>query len=146
MEVGMQGSKKVAVKLGQLDSASVVLRMLAKQKLPFKASYWLKRNIDSVTRVYQPFFEAKQELFKEFAELDEKGNPALTEDRMRIKLIEGKQEEFFKQYNELGNKEVEFEIYPLELDWFTNVDISIEEIATMDFMIREEGEDVKATT
>ena len=131
----MQGSKKVSVKLGQFDRASIVLRGLVGEKLPFKASYWLRRNIDIVSKVYQPFLDSKGMLFKEFAELDEKGNIKLDEAGTNVKLIEEKKEEFWKQYTELANKEVEIEIYPLQLGWFDKVEGTVEELSAIDFLL-----------
>lgn len=134
----MQGSKKVSVKLGQFDRASVVLRSLVGEKLPFKASYWLRRDIDIISRVYQPFIDSKQILFKEFAELDEKGNIKLDEAGTNVKLIEEKKDEFWKQYTELANKEIEIEIYPLKLGWFDKVEGTVEELAVIDFLLEED--------
>ena len=141
----MQGSVKVAVKLGQLDRASMVLRHLVSEKLPFKASYWLRRDIDVVGKVYQPFLESKQGLFKEFAELDEKGNIRVSEDGMNVKLIAEKTEEFWKQYNELAMKDIEIEIHPLKVEWFDKVEISIEDLVAVDFLL-EADEDAEKTT
>lgn len=131
----MQGGKKVQVKLGQFDRAFVILRELVKEKLPFKASYWLRRDIDVISKVYQPFIDSKLGLFKEFAELDEKGNPKTDETGMNIKLIEEKREEFWKQYVELAGKEVEVEIYPLNIGWFDKVEGTVEELAAIDFLL-----------
>ena len=131
----MQGGKIVKVKLGQLDRASIILRELVKEKLPFKASYWLRRNIDVVAKVYQPFIEAKQGLFKEFAEKDEAGNIILNEDKTSVKLIEDETQEFWKQYSELAGKDVEMEVYPLELEWFNKLEATVEELAAIDFVL-----------
>lgn len=131
----MQGGKVVQVKLGQLDRTSIVLRELVKEKLPFKASYWLRRDIDAISKVYQPFLEAKQELFKEFAEKDEKGNIVLDETKTNVKIAEAKAEEFWKQYAELASKDVDVEIYPLSIEWFDKVESSVEELAAIDFLI-----------
>ncbi|MDI6785110.1 MAG: hypothetical protein QMD92_00215 [bacterium] len=149
----MQGSKKVLVKLGQFDRASAVFRSLVGEKLPFKASYWLRRDIDIIGRVYQPFLDSKAILFKEFAELNEEGNVKLDETGTNVKLLENKKEEFWKQYIELANKEVEIEVYPLKLEWFdiaTNcphckksieekrVAISVEDLVAIDFLLEED--------
>jgi hypothetical protein len=136
----MQGGKKVLVKLGQLDRTFVILRQLVQEKLPFKASYWLRRDIDVVGRVYQPFVEAKQGLFKQYAETDLAGNIKMAEDGLSVKLIDEKKEDFWKEYAELANKEVEVEIYPLELEWFEKVEITVEEIVAIGFLIEEEME------
>jgi hypothetical protein len=138
MEVGMSGGKKVLVKLGQLDRAFIILKQLVSEKLPFKASYWLRRDIDVVGRIYQPFLEAKQVLFKEFAELDEGGNFKIAEDKMNVILKEDKKEEFYKQYSELAMKDVEVEIYPLKLEWFDKVEGTVEELVAIDFLLEEE--------
>jgi len=134
----MQGSKKVSVKLGQFDRASVVLRSLVGEKLPFKASYWLRRNIDIVSKVYQPFLDSKGMLFKEFAELDEKGNIKLDETGTNVRLLDEKKDEFWKQYTELAGKEVEIEIYPLKLGWFDKVEGTVEELSAIDFLLEED--------
>ena len=137
----MQGSKKIQVKLGQLDRTSMVLKELVKEKLPFKASYWLRRDIDAISKVYQPFLESKQALFNEFAEKDEKGNIVLAEDKKSVKLLEDKLEEFWKQYTELASKDIDLEIYPLNIEWFDKVESSVEELAAIDFLI-DGGEEV----
>ena len=134
----MQGGKNVTVKLGQLDRAFIILKQLVSEKLPFKASYWLRRDIDIVGRVYQPFLEAKQVLFKEFAELDEGGNFKIAEDKISVMLKEDKKEEFYKQYGELAMKDVEIEIYPLKLEWFDKVEGTVEELVAIDFLLEEE--------
>jgi len=136
----MQGGKKVQVKLGQFDRAFVILRELVKEKLPFKASYWLRRDIDVISKVYQPFIDSKMGLFKEFAELDEKGNPKVDETGTNIKLLEEKKEEFWKQYMELAGKEVEVEIYPLNIEWFDKVEGTVEDLAAIDFLLEAEGD------
>jgi len=141
----MNGGKVATIKLGQLDRASIFLKQLVGEKLPFKASYWLRRDIDIVSRIYQPFLEAKQALFREFAEFDEKGNIRVAEDKMSIMLKEDRKEEFWKQYNELAMKDVEVEIYPLKLEWFNNVECSIEELVTIDFLLEEEVDGVQAS-
>jgi len=136
----MQGGKKVLVKLGQLDRAFVILRQLVGEKLPFKASYWLRRDIDTVGKVYQPFVEAKQGLFKTYAEHDEAGNIIMAPDGMSVKLVEETMETFWKEYKELAEKEVEVEIYPLKLEWFDKVESTVEEIVAIGFLIEEEME------
>lgn len=135
----MQGGKKVLVKLGQFDRAFVILRELVKEKLPFKASYWLRRDLDVISKVYQPFIDSKMVLFKEFAELDESGNPKVDESGMNVRLIDEKKEEFWKQYMELAGKEVEVEIYPLSIGWFDKVEGTVEELAAIDFLLEAEG-------
>lgn len=139
----MQGGKVVQVKLGQLDGASLVLKQLVGERLPFKCSYWLRRNVDVISKIYQPFLESKRGLFEEFAEKDEKGNIVLNEAKTSVKLIEDKQEEFWKQYNELANKEIDIEIYPLKIEWFDKIEISVGELAVVDFLL-EVDEDDKA--
>jgi hypothetical protein len=94
--------------------------------------------MDSVGKVYKPFIEAKQELFKEFAEKDERGQLKTSEDGTNILLIEEKRAEFWKEYNSLAIKEVELEVYPLKLEWFDKVEISVEELAAIYFMLEEE--------
>ena len=127
--------KTVQVKLGQLDRTSVVLRQLVAEKLPFKASYWLRRNIDVIGRVYQPFLESKQGLFKEFAEMDEKGNIKIDETGMNVKLIDEKKEEFWKQYSEIAEKEVSIDIFPLKVEWFDKVEITVGDLSAVDFLL-----------
>jgi len=127
--------KTVQVKLGQLDRTSVVLRQLVAEKLPFKASYWLRRNIDVIGRVYQPFLESKQGLFKEFAEMDEKGNIKIDETGMNVKLIDEKKEEFWKQYSEMAEKEVSLDIFPLKVEWFDKVEITVGDLSAVDFLL-----------
>lgn len=131
----MQGGKKVLVKLGQLDKASMVIKKLVTEKLPFQCSYWLRRDIDAVVKVYQPFLDAKGGLFKEFAEIDEKGNIKVDEAGSSVKLLDEKKEEFWKQYSELAMKEVEFEIYPLKLEWFDKIEGTVEDLAAIDFLL-----------
>lgn len=127
--------KTVQVKLGQLDRTSVVLRQLVAEKLPFKASYWLRRDIDVIGRVYQPFLESKQGLFKEFAELDEKGNIKVDETGMNVKLIDEKKEEFWKQYSEMAEKEVSIDVFPLKIEWFDKVEITVGDLSAVDFLL-----------
>lgn len=127
--------KTVQVKLGQLDRTSVVLRQLVAEKLPFKASYWLRRDIDIIGRVYQPFLDSKQGLFKEFAELDEKGNIKVDETGMNVKLIDEKKEEFWKQYTEMAEKEVSIDVFPLKIEWFDKVEITVGDLSVVDFLL-----------
>jgi hypothetical protein len=126
---------QVKVKLGQLDRTSVVLRQLVTEKLPFKASYWLRRDIDVIGRVYQPFLESKQGLFKEFAEMDKKGNIKVDETGTNVKLIDEKKEEFWKQYAELADKEVSIDVFPLKIEWFDKVEITVGDLSTVDFLL-----------
>lgn len=127
--------KKIQVTLGQLDRASFVLRQLATEKLPFKASYWLRRDIDKLQAVYKPFVEAKQDLFKKYAETDTQGNVKL--EGMNVKLIDEKKEAFWEEYKELAEKEIDLEICPLKLEWFDKVEISIEELSFIEFLFEE---------
>lgn len=127
--------KTVQIKLGQLDRASVVLRQLVAEKLPFKASYWLRRDIDVISRVYQPFLDSKQGLFKEFAEVDEKGNFKIDETGTNIKLIDEKKDEFWKQYTEMADKEVSIDIFPLKIEWFDKVEITVGDLSAVDFLL-----------
>lgn len=136
----MQGGKKISIVLGQLDRAFIVLRQLIGEKLPFKASYWLRRDIDAVSKVYQPFLEAKQVLFGEYAEKDENGKFKTSPDGANIKLIEEKMDAFWAEYKELAEKEVEIEIYPLKLDWFDKVEGTVQDLAAIDFLLEESTE------
>lgn len=136
----MQGGKKISIMLGQLDRAFIVLRQLIGEKLPFKASYWLRRDIDAVSKVYQPFLEAKQVLFGEYAEKDENGKFKTLPDGANIKLIEEKMDAFWAEYKELAEKEVEIEIYPLKLDWFDKVEGTVQDLAAIDFLLEESTE------
>jgi sulfatase maturation enzyme AslB (radical SAM superfamily) len=128
-------TKKVTLKLGELDGAQLGLKRLVNEKLPFKASYWLRRNIDNISKVYQPFFEAKQLLFKDYAIL-ENGNPKINAAGM-VELIPEKLEEFWGKYRELAMEEVEIEIFPIKLELFEKVESSVNELDAISFMIEE---------
>ena len=132
----MQGGKIIAVKLGQLDRSLITLKELSQAKLPFKASYWLRRNIENIRRVYMPFAEAKRELFVKCAVIEDE-KIKIAADGMNVELREDMREVFWSEYNELAVKDVDIEIYPLKVDWFDNVEGTVEDLASIEFMLEE---------
>lgn len=132
----MQGGKIVAVKLGQLDRSLLTLKDLMQARLPFKASYWLRRNIESIRRVYMPFAEAKHGLFLKCAVIED-GKVKIAADGMNIELREDMKETFWSEYNELASKAVDVEVYPLKVDWFDKVEGTVDDLTSIDFMLEE---------
>jgi hypothetical protein len=114
----------------------MTLQKLTQAKLPFKASYWLRRDIDNIRKVYIPFAEAKQELFNKYAVFED-GRMKMAEDNISVVLQPETREEFWKEYAEMAEKEVPIEVYPLKLDWFDGVEGTVEDLYSIDFMLEE---------
>jgi len=95
------------VKLHQIVNSAEPLKTLIEVKLPVKISYRLKRLVNKLAPILTTYNEKRNELVKEFGEVQEDKN---------IKVTEEKLKPFLEKLNEVleVEEEIDFELINIE--------------------------------
>jgi len=141
----MEG-KTIKLKAAQFEGILQSLQELNALKMPIALSYWMGKNMKSLSEEARSLGEAKQKLLQESALIvDGKMVPAETPGQ--VKLIPEKIPEYWKQMVELDAQEIEVKIYPININKMVDKDGKALEVQPMvlvvlDFMF--EGEPIDA--
>lgn len=106
-----------------MDVFMLAFNFLANQPTNPKSGnlkYGIKRTIASIQKAGEAYTEAKRELFEEYAQKDEHGNPKFdNRDNYLFETPELRKDAFAK-LKVLNEKEVEIRVYPVALKDITN--------------------------
>ena len=108
------------------------------QKIPLKTAYklaQLSKAIEGEVGFYQ---EKLRAIIKEYGQLDEEGNPILTEEGTGVKLRAGVEEECYNAMNELQEIEVTLPDVKITADELENMQLTIIEMNYIIPFLKEE--------
>jgi len=101
---------------------------------PAKIGYWIGRAVDKIQSQNRIYFEAKTRLARQYAQMDDKGNPRINPDGTVIWANQEAGLTFMKELDELQNIEIELngmnEI-EVDLDLLEEKGITISPIESM---------------
>ena len=124
------------LKMQALINFPVFYATVKSQKLPIKTAYklaQLSRSIETELSFYQ---EKLNSIIKEYAQLDDNGNPLQTEDGRGIRLRPGTEPICFSAMQELHEIDVALPDIFFNLNEFDNVELTVEEMgALLPFLI-----------
>ena len=105
------------------------------QRLSMKTAYRLTQLAKAIDEELQFYREKLQSIIQQFGELNENGQPILTEDGGGIKLRPGTETECVAAMSELQNFEVELPDIKFHVEDFGNIELSSTEmIAVLPFI------------
>lgn len=117
------------INISEIVSSYVLLSELDTRSLPIMMSWWVSRNLKSISYHYNFFIAERNKLYLDYCETDENNAYSKEVDgQILFNIKEGCQEVFTKKMNDLMNFEVELEPYLLDIGKIINEypDIQIE--------------------
>lgn len=106
-------------------------------KLPIKTSYRLNQLNKAISEELQFYREKVQIIIKQFGELDENGNPILTEDGKGVKLRPGMENECSLAMQELQTLEITLPDICFSIEELGSMELSASEIEAIIPFIKE---------
>lgn len=104
--------------------------------LPIKASYAISKNLLKLEKEVEAYNLEREKLLKKYAEKDEEGE-IKADELGNIKFVKKYKEKWNKEISELLDIEVEVDIHKFDLSVLDNVEMSVQELMAIDFMIQE---------
>lgn len=123
----MELAKTKKIKISNKQLINLFVRELDKlSNLPSnsksgKLKYAIKRTLPSVQEAIEKFNKERSQIFEDRAKVDENGNPKFDENGNYLFDSKEIRKEAFEALNQLDNKEIEIEIYPIGLEDITAV-------------------------
>lgn len=101
--------------------------------LPVKVGFYIQKNMKKMTELAQEIEKSRMEIFDKYGEKDEENN--------QYKFDKSVQEQVQKELNDLFDLTQDVKTNMLELDWFDDIDLNANQIATISYMIADDDED-----
>lgn len=98
--------------------------------LPVKINFYMQNNMKKIMELAKEIENTRVEILERYGTVQ--GN--------RYVFSEGKEEVAGQEIKDLFELEQEVKIYLIELDWFGDIQLSFEQLSTIDFMINFEEE------
>lgn len=124
------------MKFAQINSQLVVLEKLFKQDLPFKASYRIKKLVESLEREAVMFEKMRLDLLKKFAKVDANGE-LVKDENSNAMFEEGQKDAFQKAFTDMALTDVDIIWTPIPVDLLENANLSANEITIISELIQE---------
>lgn len=123
----------VKVKLGVIYQQNPAFDVLLKSKLPAKIAYQMAKMTKQIAEEVQIVEKHRLELIEKFGE--EFTPEGATEPSKKVK--EENIQAFITEFNEMLNQEVELYGEPIDIDSIPHVEISAEQLLTIDWLIKQ---------
>lgn len=122
-------NREVIARLNQLSRFS-------KADLPVKLTYAIARNLRKLDDVNKDFVETRNKLLDKYNVKDETGNPAYIKSGS-IEISEEGKKDWEKDIEELLDVEIEVDIHEVDYSIIEGLNLSVESVLAIDFMIKE---------
>lgn len=103
--------------------------------LPVKVGFYIQKNMKKMTELAQEIEKSRMEIFDKYGEKDEENN--------QYKFDKSVQEQVQKELNDLFDLTQDVKTNMLELDWFDDIDLTANQIATISYMIADDEDEVE---
>ena len=103
--------------------------------LPVKVGFYIQKNMKKMTELAQEIEKSRMEIFDKYGEKDEENN--------QYKFDKSVQEQVQKELNDLFDLTQDVKTNMLELDWFDDIDLNANQIATISYMIADDEDEVE---
>lgn len=126
---------KIKEVLSTLEGLSTII----KKSMPAPVTYALLKNIKKLEAEQSYFIQLQDTLIKECVETDENGKLKLVEGtNNKFILKEDKIEYYNKELEKIMNIDAEIDIQKISFNVIANLDLTLEEMSILEFMIKEE--------
>ena len=112
-----------------------ILMPFSEQKLPIKTSYKMVKLISNIEKEGVIFDEQLQKLLAEYAVKNEEGKIDFVDGGIAIE--KGKEDEFYKEFDELNSIEIEIADIKFTVEELSNLEISPKDLYQLDKIIEE---------
>ena len=124
----------------KLSEAYSVMKEISEQKLPFRLSLLVSRNMAALQKEYDFYIDQERKFAVEYLVINqETGELEQTQPGM-FRIQEGKQEECIKAREALDNFEADFDIRMIPVSMLENLEFTPAQLMAIEFMIDEESE------
>ena len=124
----------------QLVDAYNTVKELSEQKLPFKLSLLVSRNLAALQKEYDFYMEQERKFVLEYLIIDQDSGEIKQMQPGVFAIQDGKYEECMKAREALDNFIVNIEIRKIPISMLENIEFTPAQLAAIDFMIEEEEE------
>lgn len=124
----------------QMIDAYTTIKELSEQKLPFKLSLLVSRNLASLQKEYDFYMEQERKFVVEYLVVDQQTGQLEQTQPGVFTIQEGKQDECMKARQELDNFTMNIEVRKLPISLLENLEFTPAQLMSIDFMIDEEEE------
>lgn len=99
------------------------------QRIPAKVSFYLTKNIKAFVNSAMELEQARIDIIKNYGSINEEEEIRVDEDKVELAQ---------KELDDLFSTEQEIECRKIPLSWFNDIDLTVEEIDMISFMIEDD--------
>lgn len=125
----------------QLVDAYNVVHELSEQKLPFRLSLLISRNLSALQKEYDFYMENERKFILEYLVIDQETGQLVSPQPGVFAIQEGKQEECMKARAELDNFEMDVPIRKIPISMLEDFEFTPAQLSAIEFMLEEEEEE-----
>ena len=127
------------MKIKEVLSTLEGLSSIAKKKMPATVTYALLKNIKKLEAEQAYFIKMQDTLLDECVERTEDGTPVTVEDAPnKFVLKEDKIKYYNEEFKKIMDIDAEIEIQTVPFSAIANLELSLEEMSALDFMLKTE--------
>ena len=127
------------MKIKEVLSTLEGLSSIAKKKMPATVTYALLKNIKKLEAEQAYFIKMQDTLLDECVERTEDGTPVTVEDAPnKFVLKEDKIKYYNEEFKKIMDIDTEIEIQTVPFSAIANLELSLEEMSALDFMLKTE--------
>lgn len=121
----------MTIKIADIISIKAILDDFVNMSLPIRVSYKLSKLKLSIDNEHELYFSKLIEVVNKYAELDENGQPKLTEDKTGVQIKSKCLNECNNEINELQSIEIEIPSIKFTLDELSSLNLSVAQITKL---------------
>ena len=121
----------------QIHSAIESLSALAEEKMPFKVTLIMSKNLSALKAEEEFYIEQERKFATEYLEIGEDGNFVQTAPGV-FQIKEGKQQECAEARRALDAFETEVNLRMIPVSAFDNLNVTINQLAGIDFLLEDD--------
>lgn len=124
--------------LSNIEMMTIIsnLPLLSNKTFPVRVSFAITKNKNKINQELKPFFEERQKLIDKYVQKDEKGNVQMDSKKKFIFKSDCK-ELWDKEINTLFGIKNNIEIHTIKINQLDGLNMTVDEMETLDFMIEE---------
>lgn len=120
------------LKNSQILASESALSKLLNTPLPAKQAYNIKKTMKSIQEKLKDVLETRNEIIKKYGIEKEDGSVEIPAEDVEAK------KKFIEEYQQIINLEEDVDVRQLSIDELENIELTANEIETIDFLISEE--------
>ncbi len=121
----------------QLQSLIDALNSMKEEKMPFKLSLIVAKNLNNLNKEFDFYVEQERNFATTYLEFDEEGNPVMSGDNM-YKIKEGKQQECMEAREALNAFTCECELRKIPMALLEDMEFTPTQLEGLELIIEEE--------